>query len=95
MMTPEKIAEIKESMKALPTRKLMQVESSLRIFAAEISEQLQRGVTRKNIRDLLVSHGIKLSPSKFKEFLDQEILPTLPKTSAEVFKEIQAKAGKR
>ncbi len=87
--------DIREGLKALPSRNRENVEKKLLALAQEILECLERNVTRKAIRDFLGSNGIKVSPTKFKSFLETHVLPKMQKTSSQALANARAMAQGR
>ena len=87
------VSEIKAGLQALPGRKTDQLENFLKEYVDDITECLQRNVPRKDIRAFLASHEIKISPIKFKAFLETHVLPKLRNTAEQALADARSKAS--
>jgi hypothetical protein len=84
--------EIEEGLKSLQSRDRNQVESKLKDHAGTILACLERNVPRKNIREYLASKGVKVSPTKFKTFIEEHVLPKAKETTTEALADARKKA---
>lgn len=91
MNTPEN--KIKKGLLGLPSSKRSQVDDHLIVYVEEVRDCISRGVSRKVIRDFLVSEGIKVSAPKFKIFLEKHVLPKISQTTSQALVEARSKAN--
>ncbi len=87
MNTP--VNKIKTGLMGLPSSKRSQVEDRLSEYVEEVLDCISRGVSRKVIRDFLVSQGIKVSAPKFKVFLEKHVLPKMPQAPGQVLAQVR------
>lgn len=90
MNTP--VNKIKTGLLGLPSSKRSQVEDHLSEYVEEVLDCISRGVSRKVIRDFLVSQGIKVSAPKFKAFLEKSVLPKMSQTASQALTEARKTA---
>lgn len=86
------VNKIKTGLLGLPSSKRSQVEDLLNEYVEEVLDCISRGVSRKVIRDFLVSQGIKVSAPKFKVYLEKHVLPKMPKAPSQVLAEVRKTA---
>lgn len=89
------IDKVRAALRAIPSRRRDQTETRLKELAADILESLNSHKTRKAIREALAKNGLKVSPTKFKIFLETHVLPKMPKTSGEALTNARAMAKGR
>lgn len=87
------IDKVRAALRALPGRRQDQTEIRLKELAADILESLKSHKSRKAIREALAKNGIKVSPTKFKSFLETHVLPKLSITASQALADARSKAN--
>lgn len=87
------IDKVRAALRAIPGRRRDQTEIRLKELTADILESLKSHKTRKAIREALAKNGLKVSPTKFKAYLDVHVLPKISQTTSQALVEARSKAN--